>query len=148
VAGLLSIERCGTLEVMASHKPPGTTTQPSAPEKEQPPQAQSPSDAPRIVLPKNLAQTLQFLSDDDFETLRTAVDVELGRRRPQPAPAATISIRRDRERDSAPAIPSGRASLIKASYQAGMKPAAIARTLRLSLSVVNRVLGTKPKARQ
>src|SRR5215813_10815891 len=128
---------------MASPKPPGTTTQPSALDKDKPAPAYSLSDTSRIVLPKNLAQTLQFLSDDDLETMRAAVEAELGRRRPQPAPAATMSIRRDRERGSGPAIPSGRANLIKASYQAGMKPVAIARTIRLSPSVVNTVLGTK-----
>jgi hypothetical protein len=40
------------------------------------------SDAPKIALPKNLAQTLQFLSDVDLETLQVSVDSEL-KRRPQ-----------------------------------------------------------------
>ena len=48
----------------------------------------------------------------------------------------------------ASAIPAGRVSLIKASYHAGMKPVAIARTLRVSLSIVNKVLSTESKARR
>jgi len=37
------------------------------PELDQRAPTKSLSDAPRIALPKNLAQTLQFLSDDDLE---------------------------------------------------------------------------------
>ena len=140
---------------MASPRPISTSIQPSAPEKDQPALTNSLSDASKIVLPNNLAQTLQFLSDDDLETLRVNVETERERRRPisagpiarkasalQPASAAKASRGRHGERDSGIAIPAGRASLIKASYRAGMKPAAIARTLRVSLSVVNKVLLT------
>src|SRR5215469_2141810 len=67
---------------MASSRPTSTGIQPSAPDKDQPAPTISPSDAPTIALPKSLAQTLQFLSDDDLETLRVAVDCELERRRP------------------------------------------------------------------
>ena len=44
-------------------------------------------------------------------------------------------------------IPEGRANLIRASFRAGVKPTAIARTFRLSQSLVNRVLSSveKPK---
>jgi hypothetical protein len=38
-------------------------------------------------------------------------------------------------------VPTGRANLIRASHQAGMKPVTIARTLRISRSLVDRVLG-------
>ncbi len=38
-------------------------------------------------------------------------------------------------------IPTGKASLIRASYEAGMKPYSIARSLRVSLSTVNKVWG-------
>ena len=116
------------------------------------------SDAPKIALPKNLAQTLQFLSDDDLETLRASVETEVERRRlssagpivsaPKPASATKASKGRPEEPNSGAAIPAGRASLIKASYCTGMKPVAIARTLRVSLSVVNKVLGTASKARK
>jgi len=146
---------------MASSRPTSTAIQPPAPEKDQRAPTISLSDAPKIALPKNLAQTLQFLSDDDLETLQVSVDSELKRRRPtsarpnarkasavQPAAAATASRGRHGELVSGTAIPAGRVSLIKASYQAGMKPAAIARSLRVSLSIVNKVLSTEPKARR
>jgi hypothetical protein len=32
------------------------------------------SDTPKIVLPNNLAQTLQYLSDDDLKALRVNVE--------------------------------------------------------------------------
>jgi hypothetical protein len=149
-----------SLQVMAS-SPTSTNIQPPVPEQDQPAPSISLSDAPKIALPKNLAQTLQFLSDDDLETLRVSVDSELKRRSPasadqnarkasaaRPAAAATVSRGHHGELDSGTAIPAGRASLIKASYQAGMKPVAIARSLRVSLSIVNRVLNTESKARR
>jgi hypothetical protein len=149
-----------SLQVMASSRPT-STNMPPAPEKDQPAPTTRLSDAPKIALPNNIAQTLQFLCDDDLETLRVSVDSELERRRPtsarpnarkasaaQPAAAAPVSRGRHGELDSGTAIPAGRASLIKASYQAGMKPVAIARSLRVSLSIVNRVLITESKARR
>ena len=150
-----------SLQVMASSRPTSANIQPAAPEKDQPAPTISLSDAPKIALPKNLTQTLQFLSDVDLETLRVSVDSELKRRRPisarpnarkasaaQSAAAATASRGRHGELDSGTAIPAGRVSLIKASYQAGMKPVAIARSLRVSLSIVNKVLSTESKARR
>ena len=150
-----------SFQVMASSRPKSTNIQPPAPERDQPAPTTSLSDVPKIALPKNLAQTLQFLSDDDLETLRVSVDSELVRRRPtssganarkasalQPAAAATASRGRHGKLDSGTAIPAARVSLIKASYHAGIKPVAIARTLRVSLSIVNKVLSTEPKARR
>ena len=146
---------------MASSRPTSTNIQHSTPEKDEPAPTGSLLDAPKIALPKNLAQTLQFLSDDDLDTLRVSVDSELKRRRPtgagpearkasalQLAATAKASKGRHRELDSGTAIPAGRVSLIKASHHAGMKPMAIARTLRVSLSVVNKVLNMEPKARR
>jgi hypothetical protein len=146
-----------SLQMMAASRPTSTNIQPSARAKDQPALTTSLSDAPKIALPKNITQTLQFLSDDDLETLRGSVDSELRRRgstsaRPnarkasvtQLAAAATAS-RRQHKLDSGTAIPAGRASLIKASYQAGMKPVAIARSLGVSLSIVNKVLSTESK---
>ena len=147
-------------EAMASSRPTSTSIQSPVPETDQPAPSIGLSDAPRIALPKHLAQTLRFLGDDDLERLRASVEIELERRRPvsagpitrkasaiQPPIAARTSSGRQGERDSATAVPAGRASLIRASYHAGMKPAAIARTLRVSLSVVNKVLSTEPKTR-
>jgi hypothetical protein len=148
------------VEAMASTRPTSTTAKPPVPETDQPAPSIGPSDAPKIALPKNLAQTLQFLSDDDLEALRASVEIELARRLPisagtitkkvsavQPAIPARTSRDRQGKRDSATAVPAGKVSLIRASYHAGMKPAAIARSLRVSMSVVNQVLSTEPKTR-
>ena len=71
-----------SLQVMAASRPTSTNIQPPAPAKDQPALTTSLSDAPKIALPKNIAQTLQFLSDDDLETLRVSVNSELERRCP------------------------------------------------------------------
>lgn len=146
---------------MASPRPPNTRIKPSTPGKDQPASANNPPDALQIALPKNLAQTLQFLSDDNLRTLRISVEAELERRRassadpiaikataPQSSIASQASRGRQGTRDSETAIPAGRVSLIKASYHAGMKPVAIARTLRVSLSIVNEVLDMEAKAKR
>ena len=114
---------------------------------------------PRIALPKNIAQTLKYLEDFDLESLRVAVEKELRRRRADEtelprAEAAPAQVPRARPAGATPAVeqgrsslPLGKASLIRASAQSGMKPQAIARSLRIPLAEVNRVLKseTKPK---
>jgi hypothetical protein len=100
-------------------------------------------------LPQKLAQTLKRLDDADLETLHREVEAEMRRRglgksgevkRDAPAPPPTAT--------SGSMIPAGKASLIRASYQAGLKPLAIARTLRVSQALVNQVLGTHAKAKR
>src|SRR6478672_11905664 len=71
-----------TVDAMASSRPTSTSGQPPISETDQPAPGIGASDAPRIALPKDLARTLQFLSDDDLETLRASVEIELARRRP------------------------------------------------------------------
>src|SRR5436190_8306881 len=149
-----------SLEEMASSKPTSTSAQPSVPETDQPAPSVGPTDVPKIALPTNLAQTLQFLSDDDLETLRVSVEIEIARRLStsagpitskvsavQPALPARNSRSRQGTRDSVTSVPAGKISLIRASYRAGMKPAAIARNLRVSISVVNEALSAEAKTR-
>ena len=97
-----------------------------------------------------------------LETSRVSVDSELEAPSSPPEFSATprkASVlqrqpqQRPREGGTAssilePRFPAARVSLIKASYHAGIKPVAIARTLRVSLSIVNKVLSTEPKARR
>src|SRR5216683_2483176 len=122
----------------------------------------SSTDAPspaRVTLPSDLSGSLKYLDDAQLQRLCEAVAVEINRRN-QAAPnnkaagspptgaslqgksaAFTNKIRGIDE------IPEGKANLIRASFRVGVKPAAIARTFRISQSLVNRVLsGTeKPK---
>jgi hypothetical protein len=114
---------------------------------------------PRIALPKNIAQTLKFLDDVDLETLRLSVDSEVRRRRSARGGEAAVEQSGDDApqkrqgkkstgtRTSVP-LPVGKASLIRASAKSGLKPQAIARTLRISLLEVNRVLGVAAKRKR
>ena len=105
------------------------------------------SDQPRIALPKNIGQTLKYLDHDDLAALRAAVEDEWARRGNGAATRADASAATAPARSKAGAskLPVGQVSLIKASALSGMKPAAIARTLRLSLAEVNRVLNAERK---
>lgn len=106
---------------------------------------------PRVTLPRNLSATLRGLEDVELETLQREVTAEIKRRssaKPmemiaEVPPARAVSPAKLVAAD----VPTGKANLIRASYQAGMKPVAIARSLRISRSVVDRVLGgmEKPK---
>jgi hypothetical protein len=118
---------------------------------------------PRIALPKNIVQTLKYLDDLDLESLRAAVETELRRRLAEKGtepelPAARVApAREQRVRSvgadtavvqSSSALPLGKASLIKASARSGMKPRAIARSLRIPLAEVNRVLQSEAKPKR
>jgi hypothetical protein len=129
---------------------------------------QPPSDGkggapPRIALPKNIAQTLKYIDDFDLESLRAAVENELRRRRAEKgtetelpaAEAAPAPVQRARRGGAMPAVeqehsalPLGKASLIRASAQSGMKRQAIARSLRIPLAEVNRVLKSEAKPKR
>jgi hypothetical protein len=103
-----------------------------------------PLEHPRVTLPKNLAETLKRLEDAELVTLFREVTVEV-ERRGMTVPAAKVQGRQSKSSGAPADLPAGKANLIKASYSAGMKPAAIARTFRLSRSVINRVLSLPAK---
>jgi hypothetical protein len=112
----------------------------------------------RIALPKNIAETLKYHDDLDLEALRVSVENELQRRRLDRAVEARAPAETGTPFDKAPvpsvgsakkqrasSLPVGKASLIRASFESGMKPQAIARTLRISVAQVNEVLAAKAK---
>ena len=148
---LLRPPQCGTVAAMALPKPtdvtaplPASGAAGSTSVNEQPA-------PPRVTLPRNLSTTLRGLEDVDLETLQREVAAEIKRRR-SAKPTATIAEVSPPKAESpakteAADVPTGKANLIRASYQAGMKPVAIARSLRISRSLVERVLGAleKPK---
>jgi hypothetical protein len=98
---------------------------------------------PRIRLPSDLSRSLKYLDDAELRQLKEAVDGELERR----------SSAGSREKANQPGhrikeavqVPEGKANLIRASFKAGLKPPAIARTLRISQSLVRRVLSSAEK---
>ena len=114
-----------------------------------------PPDTPsRITLPTNLSGSLKSLDDAQLQRLSEAVGVEIDRRAraaTQNNPAATAgqnqaAVKRSKTIKGPDEIPAGRVNLIRASFKAGLKPPAIARTLRISQSVVRRVLGSSARS--
>ena len=114
----------------------------------------------RIMLPTDLPRSLRYLDDVAFRRLLEAVTVEINRQNQKDAKnkgaiapmagtsgkgaSVSVSDKTTREIDE---LPEGKANLIRASFRAGIKPVAIARTFRISQSLVNRVLNSieKPK---
>jgi hypothetical protein len=126
--------------------------------------AASSTDAPsaaRVTLPSDLAGSLKYLDDAQLQRLLQAVTVEVDRRQGAPknktataaatgtsSPGQSAVVRNKRIREiEIDEIPEGRANLIRASFRAGVKPAAIARRFRIPQSLVNRVFSSveKPK---
>jgi DNA invertase Pin-like site-specific DNA recombinase len=90
----------------------------------------------RIRLPGDLARSLEYIDDAELRKLQHAVNDEIERRSRK-----TVTKESVRPTDKAAVrIPEGKANLIRASFKAGLKPAAIARSLGVSLSLVRRVL--------
>jgi DNA-directed RNA polymerase specialized sigma subunit len=109
----------------------------------------------RVTLPSDLSGSLKYLDDAQLQRLLEAVNVEIDRRNQSTpkneiattaAPGATSQSQtaafRDKKVREIEQIPEGRANLIRASFKAGVKPAAIARTFRISQSLVSRVLSS------
>lgn len=110
---------------------------------------------PRYALPSNLPGSLRRLDDGQLDKLLQAV-VEEARRRGRPLgsePGASPSSGSAKQPGQAPAgvgkakrrplpVPPGQERLIRAAFEAGVKPGAIARQLRLSRAQVEQVVGT------
>jgi hypothetical protein len=97
----------------------------------------------RVTLPQNMAATLQRLTASELDVLVRGVAAEIERRRTAkatPEVARPQSVTQARAQSAE--VPTGKASLIRASFQAGLRPSQIARSLRVSQAVVNQVLGT------
>jgi hypothetical protein len=113
----------------------------------------------RVTLPNDLSGSLKYLDEAQLRTLLEAVTVEIDRRnqatsnhKPALAAAPVVSaqdhlVTSRHKQSGVQEIPEGKANLIRASFKAGFKPAAIARTFRVSQSLVNRILSSieKPK---
>jgi hypothetical protein len=103
---------------------------------------------PRVTLPKNLEATLTRLADGELFSLQAYVEKEIRRRAPTKARAPVEARARSNPKSAyMEPVPLAKRSLIQASSRTGMKPHAIAKTLRLPLSLVTRVLADKDNAR-
>src|SRR5947207_863141 len=106
---------------------------------------------PRVTLPSDLSKSLQYLEDAQLERLREAVAVEINRRvqniKKGQVDAPGASRRAPVSEKSGPTqeIPEGKANLIRASFNAGLKPATIARTFHVSQALVQRVIRSTEK---
>ena len=148
---LLRSLRYGTVAAMALPKSTDVTSPFPAPGAAGSTPVNELAAPPRVTLPRNLPATLRGLEDVELETLQREVTAEIKRRRSakptetieEVPPPQTLSPAKAAAAD----VPTGKANRIRASHQAGMKPVAIARSLRISRSVVDRVLGgmEKPK---
>ena len=115
------------------------------------------ADSLRIRLPSDLSASLKYVENDELERLRDAVSLEIKSRGlsvPQTKPAALSSptdrrsAHRNKQEREPREIPIGKASLIHASFKAGLKPAAIARSLRISQSLLRDVLSSAEKSKR
>ena len=104
---------------------------------------------PPVALPSDLANSLQYLDDADLHRLQDAVGAEIDRRKQgsstgkantAPAPPASRPVSSPVDAAKIAEIPEGKANLIRASFDAGVKPSTIARKFGVSLSLVNRTI--------
>ena len=114
----------------------------------------------RVMLPSNLPEALKNLDDAQLQTLLRDVTAEIDRRgMPESVkavdpsePTEKASRRKTsagpRQASAEAEVPEGKANMIRASFKAGMKPTAIARSLRISRLHVNRVLGAPEKLKR
>jgi hypothetical protein len=117
----------------------------------------APSISP-ITLPSDLSRALQYLDDAQLRRLHEAVEAEINRRALPPAVrpnVVPVSERSSGARRSTRGkqvgsgeIPEGKVNLIQASFAAGLKPAAIARTLRISQAQIRQVLHSSERLKR
>jgi hypothetical protein len=111
----------------------------------------------RVVLPNDLSTSLRYLDDPDLQRLLAAVNTEIDRRKRdsliadagQAAPLTpSRSVQPRHEHTNIAEIPKGKDNLIRASFGAGLKPATIARTFGVPISLVNRVIRSMEKSQR
>ena len=114
----------------------------------------SPADGTRgLALPADLDRALRYLDDAELERLQQAVSAEARRRGQQPAegdapdsgqedkktPGRATRAASAQKRQPVPVTP-GQERLIRAAWEAGLGPAAIAREFRVSRAQVEHVI--------
>ena len=110
---------------------------------------------PSLALPSDLSGSLRRLDDDQFGRLVRAV-AEEARRRGHAQAEASLSSASGPAKSKRPAsnaggaktrampLTPGQEKLVRAAFEAGVKPADIARQLRLSRAQVEKIVG-RPK---
>ena len=116
---------------------------------EQPPATFEPVAKSASILPTDLSTSLTALPDQELERLLTAVTQEANRRGKEaksetPTRQSNARPRRLTERirtHSTTKITAGKANLVRAAFQAGVKPRSISRQFGLSYDAVREILG-------
>ena len=116
---------------------------------------------PRYALRSDLASSLRHLDDGQLDRLMRAVAEEVRRRgRPvdaggvcPPAPppdkaAGPLAAAGGKAKKRAGSIPPGQEKVIRAAFEAGVKPGTIARQFRLSRAQVEQVVGRQKQRRR
>jgi hypothetical protein len=104
------------------------------------------SSSPRHVLPKDLANAIRQLGDEDFDRLLGAVVAEKKRRGGNPR--ASDKPRQNQLTEGVvTSLPTGQLNAIRAAFKAGVKPSQIARQFGLSQSDVRNALASVNKER-
>ena len=99
-------------------------------------------------MPEDLAGALKRLDDVEIDALLAAVTAEAerrGRRAPSPSKEKPVADakpprRQEAAEDRAGSLTTGKLNAVRAAFQAGVKPSAIARQFGISQSDVRRVL--------
>ena len=106
--------------------------------------------SPRLALPSDLPASLRHLDDTQLDTLLHAVEEEARRRRPTvPEEVKTAGTRKrnPKAEGRAAQITPGQINVIRAAFEAGVKPSALARQFRISRAQVDRIVGAAKKGR-
>jgi hypothetical protein len=110
--------------------------------------------SPPVALPSDLATALRYLEHSELHRLQAAVEAEIatrnrgtsaGRTNETSAPRTSRPVSPRIESSQPLEIPEGKANLIRASFDAGLKAPTIARTFGVSVSVVNRIIRSTKK---
>jgi hypothetical protein len=100
--------------------------------------------APRHLLPKDLAGSLQRLEDREIDTLLAAVTAEADRRGRLPKQRTLTSLSdRPVAAEEHPRLTKGKLNAVRAAFRAGVKPSTIARQFGISQSDVKKALTQK-----
>ena len=123
-----------------------TMTAPVKPErKATPAQSDGLRDAQRRLLPHDLERALQYASDEELKELRDAITQEMKRRNlpQQTAPEAPARKEPVKAEQPAHGLTRSQVSLVRASIEAGVKPAVLARQFGISLASIRAVLAQR-----
>lgn len=99
----------------------------------------------RRLLPHDLGRALQYASDEELQELREAVQQEMKRRNLPLDPGPEVAVKTKSSKADHPShdLTRSQISLVRASIQAGVKPAVLARQFGISLAAIRAVLAQR-----